>query len=403
MSMTDEPRLWTRLVAALHGEIPAATLEAYRHAGAGAYELLDRSELRRAELTIEHADAWSTDPATKAFRLCTWNAFTLQLLGDELLDADYRVNPATVGFVPPVTAQQALAFYAPVEGWLSRANQASSNPAYRLDVQVPAELPEWVEVEPCPREHLQAMLSACRRLRRHTEVAFGELERSAGAERSAELGRFRQRLAVVTTAADYADRLYQPDAAQEQHERAEDSVHRAIEAAYQLGQLLAMPELLARPDGTTQPAGSHGRLPRPGEAGFDPWCLTDPATRPGWQQDRRAVRAIRLLWESDPSPDRTVAIQDQIDAALARGDIAVARAYGQQVGPYFCCPWSSIFLVKRPVRIGGRRLRPMQQFTFDVSAEGLAEGERFRREILLGPFHPTDDVDYCDPVGEGHG
>jgi len=38
-----------------------------------------------------------------------------------------------------------------------------------------------------------------------------------------------------------------------------------------------------------------------------------------------------------------------------------------------------------------------------VSAEGLAEGERFRREILLEPFHPTDDVDYCDPAGEGHG
>src|SRR6266540_977404 len=353
---------------ALHGEIPAATLEAYRHAGAGAYELLDRSELRRAEL----------------------------------LDADYRVNPATVGFVPPVTSQQALAFYAPVEGWLSRANQAASNPAYRLDVQVPAELPEWVEVEPCPREHLQAMLGACRRLRRHTEVAFGEVEKSAGAERSAALGQLRQRLAVMTTAADYADRLYQPDAGQEQHERAEDSVHRAIEAAYELGQLLAMPELLAGGSASAQPGGAHSRLPRPGEAGFDPWCLTDPATRTGWQQDRRAVRAIRLLWANDPSPERTLAIQDQINAALARGDIARARASGRQMGPYFCCPWSSIFLVKRPVRIGGQRLRTMQQFTFDVSAEGLAEGEKFRREILLGPFTPTDDVDYCDPAGEDH-
>jgi len=402
MSQTDEPKLWTRLVAALHGEIPADTLEAYRHAGAEAYELLDRAELRRGELTIQHADPWSTDPATKAFLLSTWNAFTLQLLGDELLDADYRVNPTTVGFVPPVTAQQALAFYAPVEGWLSRANQASSNPAYRLDVQVPAELPEWVEVEPCPREHLQAMLGACRRLRRHTEVACGEVEKGAGAERSAALGQRRQRLAVMTTAADYADRLYQPDAGQEQHERAEDSVHRAIEAAYELGQLLAMPELLAGGSASAQPGGAHSRLPRPGEAGFDPWCLTDPATRTGWQQDRRAVRAIRLLWANDPSPERTLAIQDQINAALARGDIARARAYGRQMGPYFCCPWSSIFLVKRPVRIGGQRLRTMQQFTFDVSAEGLAEGEKFRREILLGPFTPTDDVDYCDPAGEDH-
>jgi hypothetical protein len=40
----------------------------------------------------------------------------------------------------------------------------------------------------------------------------------------------------------------------------------------------------------------------------------------------------------------------------------------------------------------------VQQFTFDVSAEG---GE-FRRQILVGPFAPTDEVDYCDPAGEGH-
>jgi hypothetical protein len=164
-----------------------------------------------------------------------------------------------------------------------------------------------------------------------------------------------------------------------------------------------MRSLLLRPTGgTTQPQGSQGRLPRPGEAGFDPWCLTDPNTRMSWQQDRRARQAIRLLWANDPSPDRALAVQDRINPALARGDIAYARAYGQQVGPYFCCPWSSIFLVKRPVRIGGRRLRPMQQFTLDVSAEGLAEGDAFRREILVGPFAPTDEVDYCDPAGDDH-
>jgi hypothetical protein len=97
-----------------------------------------------------------------------------------------------------------------------------------------------------------------------------------------------------------------------------------------------------------------------------------------------------------------VAIQDQINGALAGGRIGYARAYGQQVGPYCCCPWSSVYLVKRPARIGGRRLRPMQQFTFDVSGEELAHGGAFRREILLGPFTPTGDVDYCDPTGGGH-
>ena len=45
---------------------------------------------------------------------CTWNAFVLQTLGNAFLDADYRDNPATVGFVPPITADQVLRFYSPV-------------------------------------------------------------------------------------------------------------------------------------------------------------------------------------------------------------------------------------------------------------------------------------------------
>lgn len=42
----------------------------------------------------------------------------------------------------------------------------------------------------------------------------------------------------------------------------------------------------------------------------------------------------------------------------------------------------------------------MQQFTFDVSAEEIAEGGEFARRLLPGPFHPTSKVDYCDPTAD---
>jgi hypothetical protein len=42
----------------------------------------------------------------------------------------------------------------------------------------------------------------------------------------------------------------------------------------------------------------------------------------------------------------------------------------------------------------------MQQFIFDVSAEEMAEGGEFVRRLTLGPFHPTSEVDYCDPTAE---
>jgi len=36
----------------------------------------------------------------------------------------------------------------------------------------------------------------------------------------------------------------------------------------------------------------------------------------------------------------------------------------------------------------------LEQFTLDVSAEPSAEGGRFRRQILRGPFKDTGEIDY---------
>lgn len=38
---SDRPGLWGRLLARLHGEVPADVLEAYRRAGAEVYALLE--------------------------------------------------------------------------------------------------------------------------------------------------------------------------------------------------------------------------------------------------------------------------------------------------------------------------------------------------------------------------
>lgn len=42
----------------------------------------------------------------------------------------------------------------------------------------------------------------------------------------------------------------------------------------------------------------------------------------------------------------------------------------------------------------------MQQFTFDVSAEEMADGGQFVRRLLPGPFHDTSEIYYCDPTAD---
>ena len=100
----DKPSLWTRVRASAAGEISADTLEAYRRASLTVLELMDRVESVRAQARAEGKTAWDLPQGTQTEMLCAWNAFVLQNLGTEFLDADYRDHPATKGFVPPITA-----------------------------------------------------------------------------------------------------------------------------------------------------------------------------------------------------------------------------------------------------------------------------------------------------------
>lgn len=104
---------------------------------------------------------------------------------------------------------------------------------------------------------------------------------------------------------------------------------------------------------------------------------------------------------SRPRPARTLAIHAQIRAALKAGAIALLDP-NRKGRHYYCCPWSPIYQVRRPAKVGNRKLAVPQQFTFDVSGEELAEGGEFVRRIVLGPFTPTTEIDYCAPTVGGH-
>lgn len=126
---------------------------------------------------------------------------------------------------------------------------------------------------------------------------------------------------------------------------------------------------------------------------LDPWIITDPEAKQRFESDPSAVAALVNTWRNDPNHARTREIQADIDSAEQQGKL-------QRISYYYCCPWSPVYTVKQDVNVGGKRLRRGQQFTFDISAEGVESGEGFRREILLGNFQATNDVDYCLPGQE---
>lgn len=408
MGMADEsgkPTLLVRMAAKMKGEVRADTLESFRRAGGVAYGEMQNAEALRQKLAAEGTNLWHVEAGVSSQLLCSWNAFVLQSIGENLLDADYAADPRTVGYVPPVTHTQVTACFDQVESWTSRARQSAGNPGFDVSdiVRLPADLPEWAEADPCPLPHLRGMLAAARAVREHAEVALGVFEASVVDvdEHGKDLRRLRQLAAEGATASDYAEGLLEADPEAALHEAIEQRLQRALEAYHHLGQLTAMPSLIARYGVEETATPPKKRLGVPGTSSFDPWCLTTPRERAKWRRDPRAQQSVKELWEFDPAPAATLRIQDEIDAARSSGAIDYARTgSGDFLGSYYCCPWGAIYVVRRHVTINGRRLRAGQQFTYEVDADEVPKGGAFIRRLIVGRFSPTDEVEYCDPDGE---
>ena len=205
------PRLMTRLAAAMRGEVSADTIESLRRAGGGVYEDLLLADSLREQLAMQGVDVWSMAAGARSQLLCTWNAYALQTLGEAFVDADYAADPQTVGFLPPVTAEQAARFLGEVERWSAAAHRAAADPGFDITaVQVlPAPLPLWAEVEPCPLPHLQAMLASGQALRDRSEHALADFTRSqVPAERAGDAATLAGLAADANSALDYAAGLY---------------------------------------------------------------------------------------------------------------------------------------------------------------------------------------------------
>jgi hypothetical protein len=389
------PSLMTKMRASLAGERDAVVLETLRTAGKAAYDELLAADRAREQLIAGGGSQWDAPPATGSLLLAAWNAYTLQVLGEQLLDADYAARPGTVGYVPAVTFDQASAWLSAVEGWVSRARQARVNPDYDIarELTLPAGLPEWAETDPCPPEHVQALQSAVPPVRQHIELALFTLESGGVPEaHRAAVNRLKQLHAEAGAAADYAAGLRTDRPNPQLHELIENNLKTALELWFHVGQLAAMPALLAdyrvqrsagRPDVATMPGGGR----------FDPWCLTDPATAKRWKRDAQAKKAIAELWRYDPEPAATLALKAQLDAAVAAGDVVVYRTRDGS-SCYYECPWPPLYEVRRPLRIGGRELKVLQQFTLHISADNVPRGGRFERRIVVGPFESTEEVQY---------
>ncbi|MGH2971626.1 MAG: hypothetical protein ACRDLE_05770 [Gaiellaceae bacterium] len=290
---------WLR--STVRGEVSIAELEGRRRAGAIAYSLAEEAD-----------DVQDNDRGAQLFRLCAWNAFAFQTIVDTMIDSDTRESPPTAGFVPRSTLRFASPCADEVPRWIRYARMAQGDPDLQLDDRLPAPLPKWIHDEPTTRTELVGVRKAYEALQPRVETNLQALAASGTADVHT-LGQLRRLLAEMTSAAEYASALLGPDLGAVA--RGEVRFHQleALRRALELGQVLAMPSLLAvvdmerrRDDDVPLAAGLSWLEIEPG------WLVLDTT---GTRVGRVAcVRGDRVTGEfagidvsiTDDRPDRVV-------------------------------------------------------------------------------------------------
>lgn len=371
------------VLARARGHLATETLEAYRRAGAVVYDLL-------GDLETTHPNPWTTSLSDQTYRVCVWNAFALQTLGDQMLDADERLEPSSAGFVPPQTYALVLKFYQGSAGWFAAAQQAQHNHRYRPQVELPASLPAWEGATRYPRIFLEALLEATQALRLHVEARWRDFEQQRPPTDKAHLlERLRQKRTRAQTKLDYTLRLLSPSGSSV-HPSTVQHLRLAVSGYYRLGQLLAMPGLLGKnkeseaQDVSKVEIRERLLLPEPAPPPPERWRMTDPQARPRLEQDLAVQTALRDMWQADPDPQITQALFEQIREALERGFIAYALSPdGQPLGSHRSPPFAAVYVALKPLNLWGQRLETGQLFSFETYRP--SRGGAFRRALVIYP------------------
>lgn len=401
--MWTPPRLLNKVFALASGEVDASALEAYRRAGHILYELQMEAELDRLNLQQAESPSNSAARHRQISLLCLWNAYVLQTCGDQLLEADYRLNSLTRGFLPRPTAVRALDYYQQVEGWISRAQQARHNPQFSVDLkQLPAKLPHqsFPNLPKARHEHnvryIEGMLTALSLLRARCNTLLENFVREQANESAVQ--RLQQLLAKAHISLEYAIRLWSHPQ-NDMYPKVGKNLDETLACYFLFGQLVAMPELIdtwpRHPQQPGHQTASHPPtnqpLPVEGSAAdqasalpADLWCLSDAAAQAQTLYSHRTAM-LAAMWRADPRPDVTLAINKRLAEALAKGEIDYALDASGQRLPYFKqCPWSPVYVSKRPLMIGGDPLRANQRFAYvcDVDKTETEMPTSFGNRIL---------------------
>jgi hypothetical protein len=207
------------IVGFLRADVPLTELDPYRRAGADAYGLFDETA----------PTGWA--------RLAAWNAFLPQVYADNLVSACTSSRYVAADTVPFVRQ-----LYQQANRWLEEALKAQASPSYRFafHAALAHPLPHWHDPLRTDRQ-LKGMRATLETGRTRAASALGQFQ---GEESDRDL--LRVRLAQVDAELASVERLWSERPTDELRLEIGHELEEALDHVFELGQLLAQPELLSR-------------------------------------------------------------------------------------------------------------------------------------------------------------
>ncbi|HZC08264.1 MAG TPA: hypothetical protein VE338_21705 [Ktedonobacterales bacterium] len=391
---------------AMRGEVSDANVRGYLRAASQITDIWGQIDDQIAEDIAQGVTPWDAYTRRGYALAFIRAARAYQVFVQELLAADAAADPATLGYLPRVTYDQANALAHHILPNLQRAVAALTDSAYQPDTPLPITLGPRIESEAaCPATHLEGVIAAAREVR---EWAAGLIAQYADAVQKASsdvqqppttvtehIARLNSQLAQADTQLRFGEDLVgevtQGQATAELHEQAEDSLWGALRTYFRLNQAVALPDLLRpaerradkpngrqRKNGATSQRHYQDQPIRPD----DLWRIAAPSARSELRGTDFGRDEMREMCEKMGGVLSAGAQQylDEMKEAERRGDILI-------VGAMANCPFEALYRARRPLEVAGTHVAAGHEFHWNFHRGHMESAKRFDR---------TEDWQECE-------
>ncbi|HET9111354.1 MAG TPA: hypothetical protein VFN78_11055 [Ktedonobacterales bacterium] len=382
---------------AVRGEVSDANVRGYLRAATQITDVWDQIDTQIAADIAQGVAPWDAYTRRGYALAFIRAARAYQIFVQELLAADAAADPASAGFLPRVTYDQANALAHHIQPNLQRAVAALTDASYQPDKALPLTLGPRIESEaPCPVAHLEGVIAAAREVREWAAGLIAEYAdamrqaASSGQAASASVTEHITRLNSLLAQADSQLRfgedlvgeVTQGGATAELHEQAEDNLWGALRGFFKLNQAVALPALL---EPATRPADKpNGRQRKHASASRqyqdqsispdDLWRIAAPAARAQLHGTKFGRDEMREMCEKMGGVLSASAqqYQDAAKEAERHGDIIV-------VGSMANCPFEPLYRTRLPFDLAGTHIPTGHEFHWNYHRDRLESATRFDR------------------------